>query len=146
MKVKNGFLAFFLVGLMGINACNSTSSIPLAQKTATFTPEPTVTPTIAPSPTSTPLPRKQGLIAFYTNLSKMGGGIYVISADGNGEPIMLSAHPSNDSKPTWSPDGSKIAFESIRDDVANQKYMDIYIMNSDGSQLTRLTNTDCLYR
>jgi len=73
------------------------------------------------------------------------GGIAVINADGKGEPVFLSAHPTKDSKPAWAPDGSKIAFESLRDDVANLKFMDIYIMNSDGSHLKRITNTDGWY-
>ena len=37
--------------------------------------------------------------------------------------------------PTWSPDGSKIAFHSTRD--GNNE---IYVMNADGSGQTRLTN------
>ena len=37
--------------------------------------------------------------------------------------------------PAWSPDGSKIAFESGRDGN-----LEIYVMNADGSGQTRLTN------
>ena len=39
-------------------------------------------------------------------------------------------------KPVWSRDGTKIAFTSERDGNA-----EIYIMNADGTQQTRLTNT-----
>jgi Tol biopolymer transport system component len=38
--------------------------------------------------------------------------------------------------PAWSPDGSKIAFDSSRDDP----YGEIYVMNVDGSNPTRLTS------
>ena len=37
--------------------------------------------------------------------------------------------------PTWSPDGKRIAFSSNRDGN-----LEIYVMNADGSQQTRLTN------
>jgi Tol biopolymer transport system component len=37
--------------------------------------------------------------------------------------------------PTWSPDGTKIAFMSARDGNP-----EIYVMNADGSAQTRLTN------
>jgi Tol biopolymer transport system component len=40
-----------------------------------------------------------------------------------------------DSLPSWSPDNSKIVFESNRDGK-----FEIYVMDSDGSGQTRLTN------
>ncbi len=52
------------------------------------------------------------------------------------EPIDLSQHPDSDEAfPTWSPDGAQIAFTSRRD--GNNE---IYVMNSDSSGQTRLTN------
>lgn len=85
----------------------------------------------------------QGVITFYSNQTM--GGIYLTDADGSGNTVLLSAHPTNDSKPCWSPDGSRIAFESLRDDPIDKKLMDIYVMNADGNHLTRLTNTDGYY-
>jgi TolB protein len=41
-----------------------------------------------------------------------------------------------DGSPAWSPDGTRIAFYSERDGNA-----EIYVMNADGSGVTRLTNT-----
>ena len=40
--------------------------------------------------------------------------------------------------PAWSPDGSKIAFVSLRD----QTFEEIYIMNSDGTGQVNITNSD----
>lgn len=48
----------------------------------------------------------------------------------------LTTHPDSDTHPTWSPDGTKIAFVSNRDGNS-----ELYVMNVDeyGSRQTRLT-------
>ena len=61
--------------------------------------------------------------------------IYVMDVDG-GNRENLSSHPVDDMEPDWSPDGTKIAFVSDRNDDADQ----IYIMDSDGKNQTRLTD------
>ena len=42
---------------------------------------------------------------------------------------------NNDFSPTWSPDGSRIAFDSERDGN-----LEVYVMNADGTGQTRLTD------
>ena len=63
--------------------------------------------------------------------------IYVMNADGSGTPTNLSNNPgSNDTAPSFSPDGSKIAFETYRDGAP-----EIYVTNADGSGTpTNLSN------
>ena len=54
-------------------------------------------------------------------------------ADGSAQ-TNLTRHADDDFLPTWSPDGTRIAFTSRRD--GNDE---IYVMNPDGSGQTRLT-------
>lgn len=63
-------------------------------------------------------------------------GLYVMNADGTGV-VELLADTTDVVHPTWSPDGSKIAFARWVDDISQY---DIYVMNSDGSGVTRVTN------
>lgn len=61
--------------------------------------------------------------------------IMVMNADGTGQ-VRLTENKFQDSLPSWSPDGSKIAFTSNRDGD-----FEVYVMNADGTNQTRLTNS-----
>ncbi|HET7693574.1 MAG TPA: Ig-like domain-containing protein [Gemmatimonadota bacterium] len=76
-----------------------------------------------------------GRIAF---VSDRGGTpkIYVMNADGSGL-LKLTTGTHADSRPAWSPDGSRIAFARVDDSSS----CGIYVMNADGSGLARLTST-----
>ena len=58
--------------------------------------------------------------------------IYLINANGSG--LVRLTSTGHESSAAWSPDGSKIAFESTRDGN-----YEIYLMRADGSGITRLT-------
>lgn len=78
-------------------------------------------------------------IAFqrFTSGTAVGQGneIFKMNADGQGQ-INLTANAAavNDGSPEWSPDGSRIAFQSNRNGD-----FDIYTMTATGSSVTRLT-------
>lgn len=79
------------------------------------------------------------LIAFYSNRdAEKTTDIYVINADGSGEPKRLTFdppdEPHNDGSPCWSPDGTRIAFDTDR-----EGNWQIYVMNADGSDPFNLT-------
>ena len=89
-------------------------------------------------------------IAF---IKKSNEDIYVINADGTG--LTRLTNYSDDTNlqaldlscycPSWSPDGSKIAFGfSIMENLYNFKD-DIYVMDADGTNRTKLTDDGCSY-
>lgn len=53
----------------------------------------------------------------------------------------LTADNEGSMLPVWSPDGTRITFWSRRDN-ARTNYGDMYVMNADGSEVTRLTYQD----
>jgi hypothetical protein len=63
-------------------------------------------------------------------------GIHTVNPDGTG---MIEITGNDDRQPAWSPDGSKIAF--VRYSPSNHfAEAEIYSINSDGTEETRLTN------
>ncbi len=78
-------------------------------------------------------PGANGKIAFTSNRDG-NNEIYVMNNDGSNI-IRLTNNSASDTRPVWSPDGTKIVFQSDRDGN-----IEIYYMNSDGSAQIRLTN------
>lgn len=65
--------------------------------------------------------------------------IYVMNADGSGQANM-TRNPANEWGPAWSPDGARIAFNSDREGTPQ-----VYVLNSDGSNVRRLTDVEGEY-
>jgi tol-pal system beta propeller repeat protein TolB len=61
--------------------------------------------------------------------------IYTINPDGTGLTQITDNYVTGDVQPRWSPDGSKILFRSDRIDAG----YDIYTMDSDGTNVQRIT-------
>jgi len=84
-----------------------------------------------------------GLIAFYSDRDG-NPEIYIMKPDGSGVK-RLTNDPGFDDSPAISPDGSCVAFLTARHDpdprFPNLKY-EIYVIDSGGSNLRRLTTTD----
>jgi dipeptidyl aminopeptidase/acylaminoacyl peptidase len=74
--------------------------------------------------------------------------IYSISLQGAGE-ARLTDMPEDDRNPAWGPDGKSIAFDSERDSTDSsstegsgfEAINEIYLMNPDGSEPRRLTDS-----
>jgi YD repeat-containing protein len=85
-----------------------------------------------------PMPQAGSTRIVFTSNRDGRAQIYSMDATGSNL-IRLTNNGSNDDHPRWSPNGTKILFQSDRDDPATGTY-DIYVMNADGTGQTRLTS------
>ncbi len=65
--------------------------------------------------------------------------LYVVNSDGTGM-NRLTNDLSYEGQPSWSPDGSRIAFVYVKDEGDGYSNYHIYVMNADGSNWVQLTD------
>jgi Tol biopolymer transport system component len=61
--------------------------------------------------------------------------VFVVNVDGTAARTLTNRPLAFDARPTWSPDGTRIAFESTTDGKRS-----VFVMQADGQQLRRLTD------
>lgn len=139
-------IILFIVGTLFLSAC---ASEPAAQPTAGL---PEYTQTTAPIPTEEPVASDVPIIPTPTEIpefpcdiafdSDQDGprDIYSMAPDGSNL-RNLTNHPADDHSPTWSPDGTRIAFVSNRgSDTLEGQF--IFSMLADGSDVLQISHQD----
>lgn len=136
---RSSFCCLLVTGLVLVSGCKPTptrlptSTVPAETPRPAYTQAPTTT---EPTPEPTEEPTLPCNITFESdrdgNLE-----IYSMHADGSDQ-INLTNDLADDYDPVWSPDGTQIAFVSNRSD-GNEDGQHIYVMNADGSNLTRIS-------
>jgi Tol biopolymer transport system component len=91
-----------------------------------------------PAGAHTTFPGANGKIAFLETEYYDRSAIHVINPDGTDDTSLTSNQASNQA-PAWSPDGRRIAFTSDGDGRDNS--YDVYTINADNGERTRLTST-----
>jgi len=84
-----------------------------------------------------PPPQAGSSKVVFTSNRDGNAEIYSMNADGSSL-TRLTNNEFNDDHPRWSPDGTKVLFQSDRDNPETGN-ADIYVMNANGTSQTRLT-------
>jgi Tol biopolymer transport system component len=141
MKKVIGFLAIIVLlfestgcGVLNISPTSTPTITPTATKTATPTLTSTPTATVTPSPTPHPLASVPFRILFVSD-EDGDAEIYSVNADGSNLQN-LTNNNLDDSYPSGSPDGTKIAYAEII-----SGYPNIFIMDSDGRNPKQITDS-----
>ena len=111
--------------------------------------------TTSPSIDQFPAWSADGSKIVFTSTRDGNAEVYVMNADGSDQ-TRLTTNPGFDENPVFSRDGSKIVFASTRDapmacpgdrlPAACVPYSEVYVMNTDGSDVIRLTTNSTLDR
>jgi YD repeat-containing protein len=86
----------------------------------------------------TALPQASTYKIAFTSNRDGSAQLYLMDTDGSNQ-IPLTSNSANDESPRWSPDNTRILFQSDRDNPSSGA-AEIYVMNSDATAQTRLTN------
>jgi Tol biopolymer transport system component len=121
------------------------------KKNLTRSPKPDEGPAWSPDGQKIAFQRVVGVIPCSTGgCGRAESDIYVMNADGSGQ-RRLTRNEATDSDPSWSPDGTKIAFRRVVGVVrcgprgCGPAESDIFVMNADGSGERNLTRNDPSY-
>jgi Tol biopolymer transport system component len=113
---------------------------PVASRQPAILTATSATPLPSPTETSSPTPpiivaRSMPSIAYQSRGSRESmWSVYVMNSDGSDRTRLTEGQSGFLAAPSWSPDGSKIAFVSDREGNP-----DIWVMDSDGTNLVNLT-------
>src|SRR5829696_7094948 len=67
--------------------------------------------------------------------------LFVVAADGSGEPRQLTGGEYENAQPSWSPDGRQLVFVSARTETWDTDLIeDLYVISVDGGEPERLTD------
>lgn len=123
-----------------LNPCDSNNpsltatASALAPTNTPITPQPQITLTPTPTPTR-PSPTFNGVMAFASTRQTSNPQVFVATGANSQGLLRLTYDTGTDSYVRWSPDGSRIVFQTNRDGN-----YEIYVMNADGSNQRNLTN------
>lgn len=78
-------------------------------------------------------------IAYARDGSVFGNDIFVMNADGSGRTNLTNTPEAHEDDPSWSPDGTEMAYSRSYSDSNGGRVFEIWTMNADGSGQAQLT-------
>jgi Tol biopolymer transport system component len=123
--------ALVLLTALALAACGGSTS------TSSSSPRGATSPSAMSPASATPLPTPTvaGTIAF-GKVKDFKSDLYVINSDGSGLRSVVAASDFQE-HPSWSPDGTRIAYDSAKNESGSSA--SIWVVNANGSHKARLT-------